>query len=335
MLDCIEHRPASVQRELHDRTAQHTSPMACLTFSDPPPHGRDPSEALTNSRTFAVMCRLFGLSAGETPVKATFWLLDAPDSLRVQSHHNPDGTGLGYFDSAGRPRIDKQPLAAFEDRAFAHEARTVESGTFVGHIRFASTGSLEKRNTHPFEQQGRLFAHNGVVQDLPSLERRIGEGMDLVHGETDSERLFALITTEIGNHGGDLSTGVKSAVRWVAANLPLLSLNFVMITSEDLWALRYPDAHELHLLERPAGETIDHRSSQGTRIESEHGASRDTVVVASEVLDADSRWRPLQSGQLVHVSRTLEVETEVVIDEPPAHPLRLEDLEARARASQS
>jgi glutamine amidotransferase len=30
------------------------------------------------------MCRLFGLHAG-TPVSATFWLLDAPDSLAEQS----------------------------------------------------------------------------------------------------------------------------------------------------------------------------------------------------------------------------------------------------------
>ena len=27
------------------------------------------------------MCRLFGLTAGTTRVRATFWLLDAPDSL--------------------------------------------------------------------------------------------------------------------------------------------------------------------------------------------------------------------------------------------------------------
>ena len=38
------------------------------------------------------MCRLFGMSAGRARVSATFWLLDADDSLRRQSHANPDGT---------------------------------------------------------------------------------------------------------------------------------------------------------------------------------------------------------------------------------------------------
>jgi hypothetical protein len=30
------------------------------------------------------MCRLFGITAGAEPMKATFWLLDAPDSLEAQ-----------------------------------------------------------------------------------------------------------------------------------------------------------------------------------------------------------------------------------------------------------
>jgi len=30
------------------------------------------------------MCRLFGLIAGTVRVRATFWLLDAPDSLHVR-----------------------------------------------------------------------------------------------------------------------------------------------------------------------------------------------------------------------------------------------------------
>jgi glutamine amidotransferase len=94
------------------------------------------------------MCRLFGLCAAE-PVTATFWLLQAPDSLRRQSHREPDGTGIGYYDADGRPHVDKQPLAAFRDRAFAKAARTERSATFVAHVRYASNGGLELRNTHP------------------------------------------------------------------------------------------------------------------------------------------------------------------------------------------
>ncbi len=285
------------------------------------------------------MCRLFGLTAGAEPVTAKFWLLQAPDSLRRQSHREPDGTGLGYFDRDGQPQVDKQPLAAFRDREFAREAREVESPTFVAHIRFASTGGLELRNTHPFEQRGRLFAHNGVVEDLPSLERRLGDAMSLVQGDTDSERLFALISTEIERHGGDVQAGIQAAVEWVAANLPVLSLNFVLITADELWALRYPDTHELHLLERPAGGAdagaLEQVSSHGARVSCPHASARPTVGVASEVMDADPGWRAIPPGELVQVKPTLETRRRIVLDNPPAHPLSLEDLAANARASQS
>jgi predicted glutamine amidotransferase len=89
------------------------------------------------------------MSAGSTPTRATFWLLDAPDSLSVQSHREPDGTGLGWFDAHGAPHVSKQARAAYSDRRFAREAREVSSTTVVAHIRFASTGALELRNTHP------------------------------------------------------------------------------------------------------------------------------------------------------------------------------------------
>jgi predicted glutamine amidotransferase len=280
------------------------------------------------------MCRLFGLCAAE-PVSATFWLLEAPDSLRSQSHREPDGTGLGFYDAQGAPQIDKQPLAAFRDRAFAQAARTVRSATFVSHVRFATTGALELRNTHPFEQHGRLFAHNGVIGDTAGLDRRLGAASSLVGGDTDSERFFALISTEIDRHDGDVAAGIAAAVAWVAANLPVLSLNFVLIDSKQLWALRYPDTHELHVLERPAGSALDQVSSQTTRIHSDEAATRPVVVVATELLDADPGWRALGSGELIHVDGSLRVCSQTIIDTPPAHPLTLAELSGHARQSQA
>ena len=97
------------------------------------------------------MCRLSGLSAAPARTHATFWLLDAPDSLTRQSRGNPDGTGLGTFTVEGIPRLDKQPSPAFADQRFTCEAEHRESTTFFARIRHASTGALEARNTHPFE----------------------------------------------------------------------------------------------------------------------------------------------------------------------------------------
>jgi glutamine amidotransferase len=280
------------------------------------------------------MCRLFGMSAAPERARATFWLLEAPDSVSRQSRRNPDGTGLGSYDDRDRPHVSKQPLAAYEDREFARRAHELVSRTFIAHVRFASTGSLERRNTHPFEQRGRLFAHNGVVGDLPALERRLGDARELVYGDTDSERLFALITSEIEARGGDVGAAIESACGWVAGNLPLYAINFVLITPEEVWALRYPDTHEMYVLERAAGRPLEHRSSLGSRVSSEHTTGKPVVVVASEQLDDDPGWRLLESGELARVGPDLTVSSSVILGRAPAKPLTLADLDERARTSQ-
>ncbi|MER6630751.1 class II glutamine amidotransferase [Streptomyces sp. NPDC000987] len=286
------------------------------------------------------MCRLFGLSSAPRRTHATFWLLDAPDSLSLQSRRDPDGTGLGYFASDGTPHVDKAPMAAYADRAFAEDARRVESATFLAHVRFASTGSLEARNTHPFAQEGRLFAHNGVIEGLDALDDRLGPDRSLVRGDTDSERFFALITRETRAHGGDVRAGIESAARWIAGNLPLFALNLVLITSDRLWALRYPDTHELYVLERPPGgrhgtRHLDHSGTGGRmRVHSADLAGHPSVVVASERMDDNPDWRLLEPGELLHVGAGLRTSRHHVVPHAPAHPLTLDDLRPEAAASQ-
>ncbi len=99
--------------------------------------------------------------------------------------------------------------------------------------------------------------------------------------------------------------------------------------------MRYPQTHELHILQREPGAALEHSSSLGSRVHSEHGTSRPLVVIASEPMDGDPRWRALESGELVHVDRTLRVSSRRILHGGPAHPLTLADLGARARASQA
>jgi predicted glutamine amidotransferase len=263
------------------------------------------------------MCRLFGLTSGTIPVRATFWLLDAPDSLEAQSHRNADGSGIGFFDSGGAPVLDKQPEPAFRDKEFVREARQAESATFVAHVRWASTGGRTVQNTHPFTMHGRIMAHNGGFGELPRLEEQLGSYASLVLGDTDSERFFALITQLTDAHGGDVGAGIAAAASWIAANLPVSSLNTVVTAPGELWALRYPAAHALHILERPVSAELHVRSATS----SIHApALKDTpsVVVASEELDGETGWRMLAPGELVHVGPDLSVHSAVVITEPPA-----------------
>lgn len=287
------------------------------------------------------MCRLFGMSGGRKPVAARFWLLAAPDSIERQSHREPDGTGLGVFDPAGRAHVHRSARPAFRDPEFRREALTVRSRTFVSHLRFASTGAVELRNTHPFEQDGRLLAHNGVLEDLDRLDAELGGDMALVRGDTDSERFFALVTRETRRAGGDPGAGLTAAARWAADNLALYALNVVLTTPDGLWALRYPDTHRLLVLERSPG---GHRGREPFRgrgpvarfaAHCDELAHRPAVVVASEPLDDDPGWRDLAPGELLHAGPDLAVTSTIALREPPRHALTLEDLQPSAAASQT
>jgi len=271
------------------------------------------------------MCRLFGLTAGTTRVHATFWLLDAPDSLEAQSRRNVDGSGIGFFDPFGAAVLDKQPEPAFADEEFVHEARQAESATFVAHVRLASTGGRTVQNTHPFAMQGGVMAHNGGFGELPQLDAQLGSYASLVLGDTDSERYFALIIQQADAHGGDIGAGIAAAARWIAARLPVSSLNTIVVAPGELWALRYPDQHALHIIERPAGPGQDPAGRPGLHARSATSSfhvpglhSVPSVVVASEELDGESGWRMLAPGELVHVGPDLSVRSEVVLPEPPA-----------------
>ncbi len=275
------------------------------------------------------MCRLFGLHAGTDVVTATLWLLDAPDSLAEQSRRNPDGTGLGVFDEHGRPQVYKEAMAAWQDADFANDAHQMTGTTFIAHVRYATTGSLDVHNTHPFLQDGRIFAHNGVLEGLDVLDERLREvgTDDLVLGQTDSERVFALITASIRAHDGDESAGLVDAMSWLAAHVPIYAVNVLLSTATDMWALRYPESHELYVLDRrlDGAPDFDLRTNR-IRAWSQSLRTRPSVVFATERMDDDPRWSLLAPGELVHVDSALRVTRNLVLPDAPRYPISRADL---------
>ena len=88
-----------------------------------------------------------------------------------------------------------------------------------------------------------------------------------------------MITREIRRHDGDIHAGIVAGVGWIAENLPVYSLNLIITTEAEIFALRYPDTNTLYVLERAAGgndgeQALRHHSSLGTRVHSEEAAQR-------------------------------------------------------------
>src|SRR5262249_13126993 len=212
---------------------------------------------------------------------------------------------------------------------------------FLAHVRYASTGGHTRANTHPFLQQGRIFAHNGVVQELEDLDARLTQlgAKGLVLGQTDSERIFALITPAPARHGDDLAARIASRTGWTPDPLPVYALNLLLTPAPALWAFRSPATHQLHLLARPAGGTgdsqsgLDHRSDR-IHARSPHLADKPSVIIASEPMDDDPGWRLLLPGELLHVDRTLRISSSAPLPATPRHLLTWADLDEAPAASQ-
>ncbi len=279
------------------------------------------------------MCRLFARISAH-PYPATFGFLETDDSLAEQSRREPDGYGIGTFSEHGRAEVVRRARAAYLDRRFAQEAHELRSRIFVAHIRFATNGEDLERNTHPFVQHDRIFAHNGVVHGLDELEARLRpEYRALVTGETDSERVFALITQEIDDHGGDVTAGLVAATTWIARELPLYAQNILLATADELWALRYPDTHDLLWFDErrvhlPTHQDRRHRLRFGVDLPAPG------IAVASEHMGG-APGNPLQPGELLHVGIDLEPHVTTILPDPPAHQLTLADLDVRAVAAQN
>jgi len=245
------------------------------------------------------MCRLFGMLCPE-PVAARFWLLDAPDSVLDQSLRNPDGTGLAHY-VGPEPVVDKQPIAAYEDREFAAEARHVHSHLFVAHVRHATRGEPRPENTQPFSHGPLVFAHNGDIEGLEELPGSLG----LLLGNTDSERYFILLQHHI-LEAPDAITGIRKAVDWVKENCTYVSLNFLLADGNSLYALRLPDTNGLFVRRLEAEEDLRGSSSYGTRAEGRHRS--EAILFASERIDSAPSWRELEPGTLAVARRDLRLE---------------------------
>ena len=147
------------------------------------------------------MCRLFGFHAlQEDRVHAA--LVEESNSLKFQSREHPDGWGIAAYDAAGMPTLTFSLQPAHADGTFDLAASQLYVKTVIAHVRLASVGGVHLGNAHPFRHGRWCFAHNGTVTGFAEAKERLETEIrpDLrarISGDTDSERCFALLLTEL------------------------------------------------------------------------------------------------------------------------------------------
>ena len=135
------------------------------------------------------MCELFGYNA-----KTERDLREYLKEFYSHSVKHPHGWGLATYKNE-KLNIVTEPVCAAESKNIARIIDSLEHQTdLIGHIRFATIGSLDILNCHPFKAtdiSGRewVFAHNGTVFSGMTLLKYC----KLQKGNTDSERILMYI----------------------------------------------------------------------------------------------------------------------------------------------
>jgi glutamine amidotransferase len=141
------------------------------------------------------MCELLGLAFNE-PISPSLSFR----GFRHRGERNPDGWGLATI-TPTEARITKETIRADQSdvsRALRDNPR-LTAPIFIGHVRFASRGEVNLKNTHPFTRRINgsdfVFAHNGTLS-MDQLNRRDG-GTFPVEGSTDSELAMCVLLSWI------------------------------------------------------------------------------------------------------------------------------------------
>ena len=191
------------------------------------------------------MCRVFGCVAAD-PVSIRHELVEAANPMIRQSEEHDSGWGMAVYErtDGAEPRIVRFPQAAHADGDFLG-ATEMRGRIFNMHVRRATMGGLTLENTHPFCLGNYSFGHNGTILEFMRLS---GPGVRPAVGDTDSERLFHVVTRDFDP--GDPAASLRRSVAAVLELSPFSGLNFLFSDGERLYAYRL-GIFELHWLPRP------------------------------------------------------------------------------------
>ena len=265
------------------------------------------------------MCRLFGFMAN-VPTRVECSLVHSVNSLVAQSAHDMSGKphehGWGVAEYPdGVPVLEKQAWAAYHGEHFKKAAARVYAKIVIAHVRRATVGVPDIKNTHPFTHGHWAFAHNGTVPNFDLVRDALIDELDPlqrneIQGNTDSEFVFRYLLSAWGRAPGlplveILQRGLGRVVETCQAidADALIGLNVLWSDGTHLVGsclgrpLWYLESEAVHICEI-CGEThVHHVPASGYR----------AVEIASEPVTHDARWTEVPGATLYTVDPDLKV----------------------------
>lgn len=205
---------------------------------------------------------------------------------------NADGFGFGWYDDTGCPVAYRNIQPAWADPNLAALGRTLMRDLWVANVRSATEGFASGyANTQPFTDGRLLFLHNGFVdhfaEDLrPRLRSWLQPAIEAaIHGNTDSEYLFAVIRQLVAEDPQSPSLLLRRLADALATWIPdgRALLNIALTDGAEIAAIRHAIGDECPTLYATESDPL----------------CPDGALIASEPLTAGGHWTTIPAHHLV------------------------------------
>ena len=246
------------------------------------------------------MCQLLGMNCN-VPTDICF-SFEGFQARGGKTDIHQDGWGIGFFEESGcRLFLDtkpscKSPVADLVRHYPIHSLNT------IAHIRKATQGNIELKNTHPFQRElwGNywVFAHNGELKNFsPTLSGRFQ-----AVGDTDSELAFCYMLDRLVQrfHSN------RPTLRQLHAALVNISeeiskfgmfnyllsdgtIFFAHCTTSLYYLVREAPFSKAHLIDKDISINFTEVTTPNDRV----------AVIASEPLTDNETWIKLREGELI------------------------------------
>jgi predicted glutamine amidotransferase len=245
------------------------------------------------------MCELLAMNSNKPAALGFSFAGFAERGGRTGEHR--DGWGIAFHDAQGCHLIVEQQASIDSARAAALKDGSRRARNVIAHIRKATQGRTAPENTHPFTRVlwGRTwsFAHNGNLVDFHPPASAAYQPQ----GETDSERAFCHLLTQLDQRFGDTApdrAALYEAVADVAAHIARYgSFNFILSNGELLLAHCSTD---LHYVVRAYPFHSARLLDCDVQINfSQHNHLDDRMaVIATQPLTSGEHWQRFAPGEL-------------------------------------
>ena len=273
------------------------------------------------------MCR-FVYYSGE-PITLSSLVTEPEHSIIHQSYQsrerkeplNGDGFGVAWYADGApeEPAVFKDVSPAWSNQNLLNIARVVKSRCIFAHVRAATAGlAVIRPNCHPFAWRRYAFMHNGFIGEFRKIRRALqAELSDAafaeIHGNTDSEHIFALFIDEALKHGepdtaAEMAECLRNAMRR-AENVRLTAgiarhsqLNIAVTDGSSAVVTRYVSDPAVNANSLYIAEGSSYACEAGeSRLTSAGGTRKRAVLIASEPLGSDGNWQSIAANRMVLV----------------------------------